>query len=112
IVLPFYLKRLDGFIEQFGAARAEDRGAADLAETAKAAAASRIATLLVDADRLIPGRYDPQSGAVEFASLEEPGIDDLIDDLGEHVLRTGGEVVVVPAERMPTDTGLAAIYRY
>jgi hypothetical protein len=28
------------------------------------------------------------------------------------VLRAGGDVVVVPHERMPTQTGLAAIYRY
>jgi hypothetical protein len=27
-------------------------------------------------------------------------------------LKTGGEVVIVPAERMPTQTGIAAIYRY
>ena len=33
-------------------------------------------------------------------------------DLGERVLRTGGEVVIVPAERMPTQTGAAAIYRF
>jgi hypothetical protein len=39
-------------------------------------------------------------------------VDDLLDDLGERVLATGGEVVVVPTERMPTESGLAAIYRY
>jgi hypothetical protein len=36
----------------------------------------------------------------------------VIDDLAEAVLRTGGEVVVVPAARMPTDTGLAATFRH
>jgi hypothetical protein len=36
----------------------------------------------------------------------------LIDDLAELVLNKGGQVVVAPAERMPTDTGAAAIYRY
>lgn len=39
-------------------------------------------------------------------------LDDLLDDLGERVLATGGEVVIVPTERMPTNAGLAAIYRY
>jgi hypothetical protein len=28
------------------------------------------------------------------------------------VLRNRGQVVIVPAQRMPTDTGLAAIYRF
>jgi hypothetical protein len=33
-------------------------------------------------------------------------------DLGERALKAGGEVVVVPAERMPRRTGAAAIYRF
>ena len=77
-----------------------------------AAAAGRVATMLIEADRLIPGRFDRSSGAIEFAPLEEPETGDLLDDVGEHVLRTGGEVVIVPAERMPTETGAAATYRY
>jgi len=43
--------------------------------------------------------------------IDSPEVDDLIDDVMEAVLRTGGEVIVVPAERMPTDTGLAATFR-
>ena len=35
-----------------------------------------------------------------------------LDDLAELVLRRKGTVVVVPRERMPTTTGLAAIYRF
>jgi hypothetical protein len=27
-------------------------------------------------------------------------------------LQMGGDVVIVPTERMPTDTGIAATYRY
>ena len=36
----------------------------------------------------------------------------MLDDLAELVLNTGGEVVVVPTDRMPTDTGVAAVYRF
>jgi hypothetical protein len=68
--------------------------------------------LLIDADRVIPGRFDPDTGAIVFAPLHDPRVDDLLDDLGEHALRAGGDVVIVPAERMPTDTGIAAIYRF
>ena len=39
-------------------------------------------------------------------------VDDMLDDLAELVLTKGGEVVVVPSERMPTDSGLAAICRF
>ena len=39
-------------------------------------------------------------------------VDDLLDDLAELVLRMGGQVQVVPADRMPTQTGVAATYRF
>ncbi len=112
IVLPRYLERLEGLSEQFGTAKANDRGSADLTEIGKAASAGRIATLLIDADRVVPGRFDARSGHITFARLEDPDVDDLLDDLGEHTLRAGGEVVIVPPERMPSDTGIAAIFRY
>jgi hypothetical protein len=112
IVLPLYLERLNGLIEQFGASRAKHASGADVAEVARAAAAGRIATLLVEADRVVPGRFDAESGAVDFASPGDAAVDDLLDDLAEHTVKTGGEVVIVPAERMPTETGVAAIYRF
>jgi hypothetical protein len=68
--------------------------------------------LLVEADRVVPGRFNSESGTIEFVPLDDPGVDDLLDDLGEQAFRTGAEVVIVPAERMPTNTGIAAIYRY
>jgi hypothetical protein len=110
--LPRYLQRLDELIERFGAARASDQGSAHLAEIARAAAAARVSNLLIEADRIVPGRFDSGTGAVEFASLDDPAVDDLLDELGEHTLKTGGEVVIVPAERMPTDTGIAATFRF
>jgi hypothetical protein len=112
LLLPRYLERLSGLIDQFGALRPEDRSGADLAEIARAAAAGRISTLLIEADRVVLGRFDSATGAIEFAPLDDPGVGDLLDDLGEHTVKTGGEVVIVPAERMPTDTGIAAIYRF
>jgi len=39
-------------------------------------------------------------------------VDDVLDDLGELVRMRNGAVVVVPADRMPTETGVAAIYRF
>lgn len=33
-------------------------------------------------------------------------------DLGELVLKKGGNVVIVSKDKMPSPTGVAAIYRY
>jgi release factor family 3 len=111
-ILPRYLERLSALVERFGSARANGLGSDDLADIGRAAAAGGISALLIEADRVIPGRFDPVSGAVEFAALGDPRVDDLLDDLAEQTLRTGGEVVIVPGERMPTDTGIAAVRRF
>lgn len=112
LVQPLYLARLARLVEAFGAAQARQQGSGDLSDVATAAAQGRVATLLLEADRKIPGRLDAHSGAVSFGELIDPQTDDLLDDVGERVLRTGGDVVVVPAASMPTKSGLAATYRF
>jgi hypothetical protein len=112
VIEPDYLKRLAGLVEMFGSARAKGFGSADLAHVADSAVSGRVATLLVEAERHIPGRIDPDTGEVALDDLANPEVDDLLDDIAELVLRNRGQVVIVPAERMPTDTGLAAIYRF
>ncbi|MGK0186018.1 MAG: hypothetical protein ACI9R3_001801 [Verrucomicrobiales bacterium] len=111
-VLPHYKTRLTGLIEVFGTAHAQELGDDSLEEVMRAAMAGRVETLLIEADRQIPGRVDAATGAIEFADLTEPDIDDLLDDLAELTMKSGGQVVIVPSEQMPTDSGLAAIYRF
>jgi hypothetical protein len=112
VVEPRYLARLVRFLEEFGAAKPKGLGAEDPARVAEAAVAGRVGTLLIEGDRHIPGRIDYASGKIEPADLAHPEVDDLLDDLGELVIKKGGQIVVVPAERMPTQTGIAAIYRF
>ena len=69
-------------------------------------------TFLVDADRVVPGAVDHATGRVTHGPLDDPHTDDAADDLAELTLRMGGDVVVVPRERMPSETGVAAIYRF
>jgi len=66
----------------------------------------------IEADRQVPGRLDHATGRIELTDLIHPEVDDLLDDLGELVLKKGGDVMVVPGEHMPTQTGIAAIFRY
>ena len=112
VVEPQYKMRLDALVDGFAAARSKGHGSDDLAEVAGAAAAGRVATLLIEADRQIPGRIDPATGRIEAADLSDPQVDDQLDDLGELVVKMGGQVMVIPNDRMPVQTGLAAAYRY
>lgn len=112
VLLPQYLKRLNRLIEQFGSAKSRGLGSEELPQVAEAAAAGRVETLLIEADRHVPGQLNPASGEIQLDDLANPDVDDLLDDLGQLVLKMGGNVVVVPAEHMPTPTGIAAIYRF
>ncbi|HNP37248.1 MAG TPA: hypothetical protein PKK10_15465 [Woeseiaceae bacterium] len=112
LMLPHYLKRLAGFVEAFGAASSNGRGAESLDAIAAAAFAGKVETLLVEADRVIPGKLNFEPRNADSGKRLNHEVDDLLDDISEQVLRTGGEVIIVPTERMPTQTGAAAIYRF
>ena len=111
-VEPRYQARLTQIVDEYEQAKPKGLSSDELEKIAQAAAFGRITTLLVEADREIPGHLDPATGQLQFANLSDPHVDDLLDDLSEKVLEKGGQVVVVPVERMPTKTGAAAIYRY
>ncbi len=111
-VEPRYQARLAALVEQFGTAQANGLGHDDLGEVAAAALAGRVATLLIEAGRVVPGRIDTATGAVVLDDLANPAVDDVLDDLGELVARMGGEVIMIPGPEMPTTTGIAAINRY
>jgi hypothetical protein len=112
IVEPEFRSRLRRLADRFEEVRSKGLGSDDLTHVALAAAESRIESLLVEAERQIPGTLDRGTGGLTLSRPEDPQVDDLLDDLAELVLYRGGHVVVVPAVDMPTTTGVAAIFRY
>lgn len=112
VVAPQYQAGLVKLADEFAVAKSNGLGSDDPAEVAQAAAAGRVATLLIESDRMIGGRLDGATGRIDVADLHNPQVEDLLDDLGELVGKMGGRVVVLPAERMPGRRGLAATYRY
>jgi hypothetical protein len=109
---PYYLEKLDTLIKRFHEAQSNKLGSDILKNIAKAAVSGQISTLLIDADRQVAGQINDESGDINLNALVSPDTDDLLDDLAELVLKTKGEVVIVPSERMPTNTGAAAVFRY
>jgi hypothetical protein len=109
---PHYLARLNQLVEDHRTAVAREQGSTDLSDIARAAVAGRVGVLLIEADRVIPGRLDRTTGAISEDRLADPEIDDLIDDVAEIVILNGGNVVVVPSDKMPSSSGVAATFRY
>jgi hypothetical protein len=112
IALPEHQAKQAAWADAFAVARAKGLGSETLAEVAHAAAAGRVAMLLIEAERELPGRIDPTTGRIDPAELGHPRVDDVLDDLGAQVEKMGGEVHVLPGDRMPGNTGVAATFRH
>ncbi|PKL98770.1 MAG: hypothetical protein CVV19_10365 [Gammaproteobacteria bacterium HGW-Gammaproteobacteria-9] len=112
VMQPRYLKRLAGLLDQFGASHGQGLASDHLEDIGQATRQGRVATLLVEAERQIPGHVDKNDGTATPAPEGDVNTPDLLDELTIWTLEQGGEVVVVPTERMPTGTGAAAIYRF
>ncbi len=104
------LKLEDEAVERFGTAYGQGNASGDATEISRAAAAGRVATLLVESDRRIGGKLDEDTGAVEYS--HQTDAPDLLDQLVEMVVRQGGEILVLPAKRMPVASGVAGIFRF
>ena len=113
--------RIGREVNAFLDARAHGRGADDLADVARAAAAGRVAMLLVERDRFEPGRIDAATGALagdgpadSTRGGEQPALStgDLFGSVAETVIQHGGGLLALDRNAMPTESGVAAIYRY
>jgi hypothetical protein len=109
---PLYHARLAALGDDFAVAKSKGLGLDDLGLIGEAVTAGRVATLLIEADREIAGHIHDGSGNIHLGESDHPQGDDLLDDLGERVVKMGGQVFVVPAARMPVSTGAAATCRY
>jgi hypothetical protein len=87
----------------------------DLSAVARLAIAGRIRLLLTDRERTVWGRLDRSTGEVEF--IREGGSDpdgeavDLLDELAELTIQYGGRALELPGDRLPVQTGVAAVLR-
>ncbi len=110
LLQPEFHKRIETFSENFSFAQSKGTGSDNLNDVRNAASEGRVATLLLEADKIIT---DDTGGRDQVANLlDDTSKDDILDDNGEIVHSMGGEVIVVPAGLMPSETGVAAIFRY
>lgn len=112
VMLPIYEAKTQALLDEFEQAGANSLGSRDLEEVAQAAVEKRIKTLLVEADVEFPGHLDLSNGTVSYERDDNISYNDLIETIVKLVLKAQGTVVVLPKEKMPTESGLAAIYRF
>jgi hypothetical protein len=112
LIHPQFQQQIQTLKDAYHAAKARHLGSDEIPQVAEAAAVGRVGTLLVDSDAKIPGILNRASGLIEQAPMSNPRADDVLDDLAEMVLKMDGQVFVIPHTEMPTDQGIAAVYRY
>lgn len=111
VIEPYYLKRTQKLVDRFKEAQAQFLGSDDVAQISKAIIENRVDTILVQSNKKIEGRVNRITGVLEKPKENELDMD-ILGDLAEMILQTGGNIVMLPKERMPTDTGVAAMYRF
>lgn len=97
VMRPRYVERLGAMVRRFRAAQGTGLATDNLEEVINAAPEGRVELALIEAESSLPG---------------DQAIHDRLDDVAEEVLRAGGEVIIVPKDQMPSETGVAAILRY
>jgi hypothetical protein len=110
VMEPRYHARLQQLLDSYHAALARGLATDDLTHAIEFATDGRVGTLLIEADRRLPGHVEERMPRPADANDDSAG--DMLDDLAERVLKTGGQVIVAPKGSMPSATGLAAVFRY
>ena len=91
--------------------RGTERASASFEVVGPAAAAGRVESLLVAADREVWGRLQPD-GTPEIHDERRPGDVELLDRLAVLGMRRGADVVARRASRLPDGVALGAVMRY
>ncbi|WP_255069891.1 hypothetical protein [Lacihabitans sp. LS3-19] len=100
---PVYLLKIKKLGEQYSLAKANKLASDDLEIISAAASTGRVATLIVEAGKIIPGKItNSDTGAIEKGSINDPETDDLLDDISTMSNKMGTEVLVIQASEMPT----------
>ena len=113
LVAGVFAEEVQAKLREYHDRAARRRADAQLENVSRAAAHGRVRDLFVAEDRHLWGHLDRETGEVSVHEAQLGAEDaDLLDDLGEMVLRCGGDVWVLPPDLMPGGAAVAAIFRY
>ena len=105
-------EKISGLVESFKNAEAESLASSDIIYVSKAAFEGRIKTVLIEKNKTMPGKINHSNGTVEYQTEQDNSYSDLLDNIAQLVLLYKGEVFILPKDKMPSSTGISAIFRY
>ena len=107
--------RATELLEKFGDAEAHGGASSDLEAIGLALAERKVRALFLAEGAYIPGGFDEQTGEVFLFEREPHGRfqgPELADGFVRAALAQDADVFELPAEKIPGDSGIAALYRY
>lgn len=81
VIEPFYLNKTKELVERYELERSKFLGSDDLAQVARATVENRVDVLMLEADRIEPGKIHKETGALHRGDLDDPDVNDMLDDL-------------------------------
>ena len=108
-------RRVTELLEKFGDAEAHGGASSDLKAIGLALVERKVRALFLAEGAYIPGGFDEQTGEVFLFEREPHGRfqgPELADGFVRAALAQDADVFELPAEKIPGDSGIAALYRY
>jgi hypothetical protein len=105
-------KHLHRMLKQYEDQRHLKLSSDGLETIAKALMDGRVSHLFIQKDHVIPGHLNIPQQKVMYWDLREPHTDDLLDDMLQLALTKGTSVYILEKSLMPTQSGVAASFRY
>jgi len=112
IVEPIFQRAQQEALEKYRQLEGTRRASNDVRQVVLASHDGRVETLFAALGSQQWGAFDPLRREVQLRDQAAPGDEDLSDLAALRALLTGAAVYALQPERMPTDTPLAAVFRY
>ena len=113
IVKRAFDAQIDTWIARYRALAGTGLATDGIEEIAQAAIGGRVRCVLAVEGEAVWGRYDRATGAVTRHPKQlGPDDDDVLDDVCEESLKRGAEVFVISRASMPTESPIAAVFRF
>jgi hypothetical protein len=112
LVEPHFEKEVESAAQNYRRLAETSNASNDLRKILPAAVNGRVKHLFVKTGTQRWGRFDPENDTLDLHDRASSGDGDLLNLAAIHALRKGGTVYAVQREKMPTDTSIAAIFRY
>ena len=112
IVQPYFDRDIEECIAKYQKLVNTQKASTNIKEILPAAYTGRIDTLLVDINKHVPGKFEPEFQQVKIHERVEDEDEDLLNLAAIYSLRSDAKVCSIAKEKIPGGGPLAAIFRY